>query len=165
MEQELIKQKNRKNKKESFQYYRTKMQKDIIIQKLKEKGCRITKQRLMLLDIILQEDCSCCKEIYFKASQIDSGIGTATIYRMVNTLEEIGAISRKNMYKIVCEMTCEAKEICIVEFDDGTVLELSTKRWHQIVEAGLTAYGYIKNRNIRSVKAKTYRREFKEIEL
>ena len=64
----------------------------------------ITKQRLMLLDIILQEDCSCCKEIYFKASQIDSGIGTATIYRMVNTLEEIGAISRKNMYKIVCEI-------------------------------------------------------------
>ena len=52
-----------------------------------------------------------------------------------------------------------------MEFDDGTVLELSTKRWHQIVEAGLTAYGYIKNRNIRSVKAKTYRREFKEIEL
>ena len=42
------------------------MQKDLIIQKLKEQGLRITKQRLILLDIILEEDCSCCKEIYYK---------------------------------------------------------------------------------------------------
>ena len=26
--------------------------------------------------------------------------GVATVYRMVNLLEEIGAISRKNMYKV-----------------------------------------------------------------
>ena len=32
------------------------MQKELVIQKLREKGCRITKQRLMLLDIILEED-------------------------------------------------------------------------------------------------------------
>lgn len=64
-------------------YQRTKMQKENIIQKLKESGCRITKQRLMLLDIILEEDCSCCKEIYYKASKIDDKIGTATVYRMV----------------------------------------------------------------------------------
>ena len=75
-------------------YLRTQMQKENIIQKLKERGCRITKQRLMLLDIILEEDCSCCKEIYYKASRLDDKIGTATVYRMVNTLEEIGAISR-----------------------------------------------------------------------
>ena len=52
-------------------YQRTKMQKDNIIQRLKERGCRVTKQRLMLLDIILEEDCSCCKEIYYKASKKD----------------------------------------------------------------------------------------------
>ena len=69
--------------------------KEAIVQKLKASGCRITKQRLMLLDIILEEDCSCCKEIYYKASRLDDRIGTATVYRMVNTLEEIGAISRK----------------------------------------------------------------------
>lgn len=80
---------------------RTKMQKEMIIQKLKEDGCRITKQRLMLLDVILEEDCSCCKEIYYQASRLDPGIGTATVYRMINTLERIGAISRKNMYKVV----------------------------------------------------------------
>ena len=67
-------------------YQRTKMQKELILQKLKEQGCRITRQRLMLLDIILEEDCSCCKEIYFQASKIDKKIGAATVYRMVNTL-------------------------------------------------------------------------------
>ena len=75
-------------------------QKQIIIERLKEDGCRITKQRLMLLDIILEDECSSCKEIYYRASKKDPSIGTATVYRMINTLEDIGAISRKNMYKI-----------------------------------------------------------------
>ena len=81
-------------------YQRTKMQKEIIIERLRERGCRITKQRLMLLDIILEDECSSCKEIYYRASKKDPSIGTATVYRMINTLEDIGAISRKNMYKI-----------------------------------------------------------------
>ena len=49
-------------------YERSRMQKDMILQMLKKRGCRITKQRMMILDIILEEDCSCCKEIYYKAS-------------------------------------------------------------------------------------------------
>lgn len=91
-------------------YHRTKMQKEIILQKMRERGCRITKQRQMLLDVILQEDCACCKEIYYKAAALDSGIGTATVYRMVGLLEDIGAISRKNMYKVSCCMDCEKQE-------------------------------------------------------
>ena len=75
-------------------------QKQIIIERLKEDGCRITKQRLMLLDIILEDECSSCKEIYYREKKKDPSIGTATVYRMINTLEDIGAISRKNMYKI-----------------------------------------------------------------
>ena len=78
-------------------YERTQMQREIVIQRLKEQGCRITKQRMVLLDIILNENCSSCKEIYYKASRIDPKIGTATVYRMINTLEEIGAISRRNV--------------------------------------------------------------------
>ena len=78
------------NKNDSQNYLRTEMQREIVIDRLKERGCRITKQRLILLDIILNEDCSCCKEIYYQASKIEPSIGTATVYRMVNTLEEIG---------------------------------------------------------------------------
>ncbi len=136
-------------------YQRTKMQKDIIVQRLRERGCRITKQRLMLLDIILEEDCSSCKEIFYKASRQDKTIGTATVYRMINTLEEIGAISRKNVYKIACGRECGLENACAIEFDDDTVLELSAGRWNQVIQAGLSACGYLKGRTVRSVTAKT----------
>ena len=68
-------------------------QKEVIVGK-------ITKQRLILLDVILEGECGSCKEIYYRASKIDHSIGTATVYRMINTLEEIGAIDRKNMYRV-----------------------------------------------------------------
>ena len=97
--------------------------KEAIVQKLKASGCRITKQRLMLLDIILEENCSCCKEIYYRASRIDPSIGTATVYRMINKLEEIGAINRRNMYKVACDPDCDLQNACTVELDDTGRLE------------------------------------------
>ena len=133
---------------------KTKMQKEAVIARLKEQGCRITKQRLMLLDIILEEECSCCKEIFYRASQRDAGIGTATVYRMVNTLEEIGAISRKNMYKISCDncdMNCIKENVCVVELDDKTVHHLSAQKWKSVIQAGMKACGYVTEQKIRSV--------------
>ena len=75
-------------------------QKQRILRTLKSRGCRITKQRELLLDIILNEECTSCKEIYYKVSKKDKTIGLATVYRMIGTLEEIGVINRSNMYKI-----------------------------------------------------------------
>ena len=71
-----VQQKQQENQQK---YERTQMQREIVIQRLKEQGCRITKQRMVLLDIILNENCSSCKEIYYKASRIDPKIGTATV--------------------------------------------------------------------------------------
>ena len=114
MEQALFE----KGKKVTENYQRTEMQKEMVLQRLREQGCRITKQRQMLLDVILQEDCTSCKEIYYKAVKVDSGIGAATVYRMVNLLEDIGAISRKNIYKVSCCMECEKENACTIEFED-----------------------------------------------
>lgn len=118
------------------------MKKEFIIQKLKEKGCRITKQRLILLEIILAEQYSCCKEIYYKAAKMDDKIGAATVYRLIRVLEEIGAIDRKNMYKIACEEEC-LTEACTVELDDNTMFYLSPKKWDSVIMAGLKAHGYV----------------------
>ena len=122
-------------------YQRTKMQKDMIIKRLREEGCRITKQRRMLLDVILEEECSCCKEIYYRASKVDPGIGTATVYRMVNKLEEIS-----------CGAECDREDACTVEFDDNTVKHFSAKTWNRVILAGLKAYGYVNDQKIRSVE-------------
>ena len=66
-----------------------------IIQQLKDHGFRITKQRLIVLDVILADEYGSCKEIYYRASEIDASIGIATVYRMVNILEEIGVVRRR----------------------------------------------------------------------
>jgi Fur family ferric uptake transcriptional regulator len=78
-------------------------QKEYIMQKLKDSGCRITSQRSILVDIILENECGCCKEIYYQAVKKDPTIGLATVYRMVKTLEDTGLIQRKNMYRITVD--------------------------------------------------------------
>lgn len=135
-------------------YHRTQMQKEMILEALKEKGCRITKQRRVLLNIILENDCSSCKEIFYKASQNDSRIGVATVYRMVNLLEEIGAISRKNMYKVAYSEECMMEDACTIILDDTTTYHLSARKWNSVVQAGLKAYGYLRNQKIESITVK-----------
>lgn len=144
----------KRNVHDSKKYHRTRMQKEMILKQLKERGFRITKQRKMLLEIILEEDCSSCKEIYYKAVQSDSRIGTATVYRMINTLEDIGAISRKNMYKVACGDICEVEHACTIELDDDTVYELSATLWNRVILEGLRACGYAGQQGIRSVVVK-----------
>ena len=77
--------------------------KSYILQELRKNGCRITNQRQLLIDIILQDEGCCCKEIYYQAIKKDPTIGMATVYRMVKTLEETGLIKRKNLYRIQVE--------------------------------------------------------------
>lgn len=84
--------------------------KDYLIRELKKNGCRITSQRRLLIDIILSDECSSSKEIYYQALKKDPSIGMATVYRMVKTLEVSGLIQRKNMYRINYEPFCNSDE-------------------------------------------------------
>ena len=115
--------------------------KDEIIERLKENGCRITKQRKILIDIILENDCASCKEIFYKASQEDKKIGVATVYRMINALEEIGAISRKNMYRIESGENCAGG--CDIVLEDDTVFRMPKEKLDQIVRDGVRRCGYL----------------------
>lgn len=141
------------NKMHAANYHRTKMQKELVWQKLRENGFRITRQRQLLLDIILQEDCASCKEIYYKALLKDSGIGAATVYRMVNILEDIGAISRKNMYHISMGINENDKAYneCVIMFDDNTSCRLSMEEWYRILSEGLKNNGYLKTQKITGI--------------
>ena len=71
------------------------LEKEAIIEQLRANGFRITRQRKLLIDIILEEPCTCCKEVYYLAVKKDPGIGNATVYRTVDALEQIGALHRK----------------------------------------------------------------------
>ena len=78
-------------------------QKAQIIGELQRKGKRITGQRKILLDVILEGKWSSCKEIYYMASKKDPTIGLATVYRMVGVLEEMGFLSRGYRYSYPVE--------------------------------------------------------------
>ena len=151
-------------------YQRTKMQEDIIFQKLRDMGCRVTKQRRILLNVILQEECASCKEIYYKARREDPKIGAATVYRMINLLEEIGAISRNSIYTIPgsapvgagcgecsdmdggCVCVEQGKKIaCVIELDDHTSCCLSAKECCLAMTKGLRACGYIQCQNVTNI--------------
>ena len=115
---------------------------------------------MVLLDIILDGDCSSCKEIYYKASKIDPSIGSATVYRMINMLEEIGAINRRNMYRVSCTQPCDeleddaqksGKHACTIEFDDNSSIVLTQKAWNQIIKTELSVCGYKDKQAIRSI--------------
>ena len=131
------------------QYQRSNMQRSAIMNRLRQAGCRITKQRKIILDIILQEECTCCKEIYFLASKRDPNIGMATIYRMINLLEEIGALKRKRAYRICNEES--PVHICSVKLDDYTSIRLDGEKLRQVIEKGRESFGYLHDRRVRSI--------------
>ena len=138
-------------KSDELKFQRTRMQKESVLKTLKDKGCRITNQRKVRLDVILDEECTSCKEIYYKAVEIDPNIGAATVYRMVNLLEDIGAISRRNIYKISCNLDCVKDNACTIELDDNMVYHLSRTEWNSVIMKGLKACGYLDNQKVNRI--------------
>ncbi len=65
-----------------------------VIDKLRKSGCRITKQRRLIVDVIMDNDFSSCKDICYQVISRDKTIGMATVYRMIRQLEELGVINR-----------------------------------------------------------------------
>ena len=53
-----------------------------------------------MVEVIADKKVGDFKEIYFEISKKDPGIGQATVYRMLLTLEEIGAIQRVQGYVV-----------------------------------------------------------------
>jgi len=131
--------------------------KETILEVLRSKGHRITKQRKIVIDIILENDCSCCKEIYYQANRINSDIGIATVYRMVKTLEDIGAINRNNQYKVSIDESfkddslCRCEGECMVILKNNKRIKLSAKEFNQVLKVGLKIIGLVDDEEIDSI--------------
>ncbi|NTV79403.1 MAG: Fur family transcriptional regulator [Clostridiales bacterium] len=143
-------------------------QKLAIMEALREQGFRITKQRKIVIDIILENNCSCCKEIYYQANKMDSKIGIATVYRMVKTLEDIGAIDKKNQYKVSVEgklkditkdtqkeeVYCACEKGCMVILKNHKKIRLNSAEFNQALKAGLDIIGFASEEEIDSIELK-----------
>ena len=130
---------------------RTAGRRERILEELRRNGFRITNQRKLLIDIILSDECSCCKEIYYQAVRQDPSIGIATVYRMVKTLEDIGAISRKNMYRISCDADCSFREGCVLVLDNQERVSLTMEDFREAVGEVLRRKGYLGQEKVETV--------------
>ena len=66
-----------------------------ILNAFKKNGGRVTEQRKQLLSVILKNPGCTCKELYYLARKYDNGIGRATVYRTIKSLEDMGYISKR----------------------------------------------------------------------
>ena len=71
-----------------------------VLNQLKKAGYRITEQRKLLLYIILNNEYSSCKEIYYAAKKQDDKVGIATVYRTVQLLEDMELIHKEMVGRI-----------------------------------------------------------------
>ncbi len=76
------------------------MSNEQIITALKDSGMRITKQRKIVANVIAENDGASCKDICCIVRNRDKSIGTATVYRMIKALEDIGVVERIDMIKL-----------------------------------------------------------------
>ena len=128
------------------------LSKDDIFARLKENGLRLTEQRKIIVDIIVNDEYSCCKEVYFLAHKKDSSIGIATVYRMLNVLEDVGAISRKNIQKTSCSgRCCDMKGGCTVVTDQSKQIILSEEDLQEALKYIMEKNGYDKVEEIKAV--------------
>lgn len=134
-------------------YQKTKLKKAVILDRLRQKGCRITRQRELLIDVIFEETATCCKEIYYLALKKDPNIGMATIYRMMNLLEEIGALKWRNEYQI-CATEGLQMNGCVVEMEDESLVELEPQILRQVLAKGMEACGLFHGKEVRHVIVK-----------
>ena len=71
-----------------------------VMDRLKDNGCRITKQRKLIVDVIMNNDFTSCKDIYYQVVALDKTVGMATVYRMIRVLEDIGVVKRIDMIEV-----------------------------------------------------------------
>lgn len=136
------------NKFKTIDAHNLQSQKEDIYSKLKQAGCRITKQRRVLIDILISGKYNSPKEIYYEAVKRDSTIGAATVYRMINTLEEMGVLLRGHMYELKRDQN-STENAMVVELDDNSVIKLSHRKLNHVITSGLKACGYIRDQNMR----------------
>ena len=126
------------------------LQKKEIMEQLRNQGFRITRQRKLLIDIILGETCSCCKEVYVLASKRDPGIGMATVYRTVDALERVGALKQRPSYQL-CSQKNTRIEGCLVELEDHYTVNLEYLSMIKLLEQGMRNCGLSGGKKIESI--------------
>lgn len=117
--------------------------KDEILEQIRRNGMRITSQRRLILDIVLEHECTCCKEIYYQALKKDKNMGIATVYRMVNMLTDLGILQMNSPYQFSDRTEGEGRKGCRILLKDQEEVELDQEEWQSLLMEALHRKGYM----------------------
>lgn len=116
-------------------------EKDKILERFRESGMRITRQRRIILDIVFEQECTSCKEIYYQACKRDKKIGIATVYRMVNALGALGVFKENIPYRLESPVPASDNGLCVILKDQEEV-DFTHEEWTTLLTEALQKKGY-----------------------
>ena len=112
------------------------------IRKLEQSGLRMTIQRRHIIDILTSSKCTSPKELWYEAKEYVPDLGIATVYRLINRLEQIGVISKaRNL-----GMQNVEPKLGTLKDKTGNIIkkEGSTQELAALIKQGLMTSGKIK---------------------
>ncbi len=117
-----------------------------ILDRLRDGGFRVTKQRELILDVVFEHECASCKEIYYQAILQDPGIGMATVYRMINTLTEVGVLKVATIKPLM--VASGTGNGCQILLGNHNKIVFNRAEWLEILQNALYRKGYDKSEEI-----------------
>ncbi|WP_440958404.1 Fur family transcriptional regulator [Oceanicaulis sp. LC35] len=110
-----------------------------------EKGLRMTEQRRVIARILSQaEDHPDAEELHRRASEVDSRISLATVYRTVRLFEEAGIIERHDFRdgRSRYEEASDDHHDHLIDLKTGDVVEFVDEEIERLQEAIAKRLGY-----------------------
>ena len=114
------------------------------LQKLEKSGLRMTVQRRHIIDILTKSQCSSPKELWYEARQYVPDLGIATVYRLINRLEQIGVLAKNRNLGI---NRVQPKLGVITNAQGQVVRPRMPLQLTELVRLGLISCGVIGNNN------------------
>ena len=114
------------------------------IRKLEQSGLRMTVQRRHIIDILTKSQCTSPKELWFEAKQYVPDLGIATVYRLINRLEQIGVLTKNRNLGI----NRVQPKLGVITNVQGQPIPVRTPvQLSELIRLGLISCGVIGNNN------------------
>ncbi|MCK0514446.1 transcriptional repressor [Anaerobiospirillum sp. NML120448] len=114
------------------------------VQKLEQSGLRMTVQRRHIIDILTKSQCTSPKELWYEARQYVPDLGIATVYRLINRLEQIGVLAKTRNLGINRVMP----QLGVITDVNGQVVRpRNNVQLSELIRLGLISHGVIGNNN------------------
>lgn len=117
---------------------------DVTAKTLENSGLRLTIQRRHIIEILFRSQYSTPKEVWCEARKFIPDLGIATVYRLINRLEQIGVLAKaRNL-----GMAQVTPKLGVVTDQHGEVINVKKRiTLEELVRIGMISYGVINTQN------------------